>query len=220
MVVQIKHKKMAERKQGLWIAFEGNDGSGKSTQIVRVAEYLQGLGIEVVTTREPGGNPYSEKLRGMIFDPEIAEDPITQLYLFAGARRRNILVTVKPALEAGKVVLSDRSEGSTYDYQHYQFGLPFGKVKEINDYATGGIQPNYTFVLDVDPEIGLQRMQVAKGVEANHFDLASQNDRIKRREGYLMLAKKLPHWIVIDANQGKDKVFQDIVGAIERNNIL
>lgn len=211
---------MAEKKQGLWIAFEGNDGSGKSTQITKVAEYLQGLGVEVVATREPGGNAYSEKLRGLIFDQEIAHDPVTQLYLFAAARRRNILVTVKPSIKAGKIVLSDRSEGSTYDYQHYQFGLSFGDVQQINDYATEGIKPNFTFVLDVDPEIGWQRMQAAKGVEANHFDMASQKDRIKRRKGYLELAKKFPHWILIDANQGKEKVFQDIVGAIQKNKIL
>lgn len=211
---------MTERKKGLWIAFEGNDGSGKSTQIFRVADYLRILGIDAVTTREPGGNPYSEKLRGMIFDPEIAQDPITQLYLFAGARRRNILKTVLPAVNEGKIVLSDRSQGSTFAYQHFQFGLPWEMVSYINSFATQGVRPDYTFLLDVDEEIGRERTRQAKGSEMNHFDQADLARLIRRRNGYLQLARKLDNWIIIDANQNEDKVFADIIRWSKQYKIL
>ena len=211
---------MPERKQGLWIAFEGNDGSGKSTQLKQYADYLtREGGLDVVVTREPGGNPYSEKLRSLIFDGEVSEDGETQLLLFTAARRRNIRQTVLPALNEGKIVLSDRSQGSTFAYQHFQFGIPWEMVATINTFATEGVQPDYTFLLDVDIPVGLARMQQAKGIEANHFDNAAMEDLFKRREGYLKLAEILPNWIVINANNDQDTVMRDIVEAT-RSKIL
>ena len=113
------------KEKGLWIAFEGNDGSGKTIMADAIGDYLEDQGLEIVRTREPGGNPYSEELRKLIFNNEVADDGETQLLLFTAARRRNILKTVLPALIQGKVVLSDRSQGSTFAYQHFQFGIPW-----------------------------------------------------------------------------------------------
>lgn len=208
------------KEKGIWIAFEGNDGSGKTLQIQKVAEYLRNQGLDVVETREPGGNPYSEKLRSLIFDSEVAQDGETQILLFTAARRRNILKTVLPAVNEGKIVLSDRSQGSTFAYQHFQFGLPWEMVSYINSFATQGVQPDYTFLLDVDEEIGRERMRQAKGSEANHFDQADLVNLIRRRNGYLQLARRFDNWIIIDANQNENKVLTDIIRWSKQYKIL
>lgn len=205
-----------KRKKGIWIAFEGNDGSGKSTQLELVADYLQDKGFEVIKTREPGGNDFSEDLRKLIFNKEVAEDPITQLYLFVSARRRNILDVVLPALNSGKIVLSDRSEGSTYAYQHFQFGLPKKIVSQVNDLATEGVKPNITFLLDVDIKVGANRVKKAKKDQTNHFDEANTQNWMKRKNGFLKIAKQSKGWFVVDGNQSKDDVFKNIVSIVNK----
>lgn len=202
------------KKQGIWIAFEGNDGSGKTTQLKKVAEYLKKSGHKVVETREPGGNPFSEKIRELLFQNEIADDPKTQLLLFTATRRRNILSVVLPALKSGAIVLSDRCELSTFAYQHFQFGLPLDKILEINNFATDGVHPDLTILLDVDVETARDRSENTKGKKANHFDKASKENWIKRRKGYLSLAKKFKNVVIIDANLAEKKVFENIMGKL------
>lgn len=207
--------KMAEK--GIWIAFEGNDGSGKTTQIRDVAKYFRSHGKEVIETREPGGNNYSEQVRKLIFDHEVANDPQSQLLLFAVSRRRNIIDVVLPARKEGKIIISDRSEGSTYAYQHYQFGLSLREVQEINDFATDGIKPDLTVLLDVDIETAYARMLKAKGIEANHFDIFDRDAWLKRSYGYRQLARQnSKSWITVDANKEKEVVFQQLIDRLEQ----
>ena len=214
--------KMTEKKppSGIWIAFEGGDGCGKSTIMKDYAEHLRQEGFDVVETREPGGTQFSEQLRGMIFNPEIKDDPRTQLLLFTAARRRNILKTVLPAGENGQIVLSDRSEGSSYIYQHYQFGLSLDEVRRVNEFSTEGIRPTTTVLLDVDVGVGKKRAAAAKGVELNHFDKADLLALMKRRNGYLDWARQQTNWLVIDANQLKDKVLADVISDINRLGVF
>lgn len=220
MVLEVQIGEKMVKEKGLWIAFEGNDGSGKTMMAEAVGDYLEDLGLEVVRTREPGGNEYSEKLRKLIFDNEVAEDGETQLLLFTAARRRNIFKTVLPAALAGKIILSDRSQGSTFAYQHFQFGIPWEMVSRINTFATQGVQPNYTVLLDVSENVGNERMRKAKGYEANHFDKADFVNLTKRRMGYLYLAKELDNWTVINADNDQETVFKDIIKAFRDHKIL
>lgn len=207
-------------KRGIWIAFEGNEGAGKSTQIKALIEYLTEKGLDFITTREPGGCDYSERVRTLLFDPEIKDDPRTQLLLFVVSRRRNIISTVLPALEKGQLVISDRSEKSSFAYQHYQYGIPFNKLFEVNEFGTEGIRPDITILLRVDPETGFKRMQMAKGKSANYLDNASQEDWLKRNAGYDELTKKFNNWIVIDANKDKETVFKEIIRKLEKKGVL
>lgn len=213
------------KNRNIWIAFEGIDGCGKTTQIKKCVEALKAQGLKVVETREPGGNEYSEVVRKLIFNPEVAEDPISQLYLFDVARRRNIFKIVLPAWKENQIIISDRSEGSTFAYQHFQFGLPWNKVKEINDYATEGVKPTLTILLDVDVEIGLKRTMQTRGEILNHFDQANIGNITKRRKGYLKLVKnykkyKLNSWIKVDANKSQEEVYQEILKVLKHQGII
>lgn len=207
-------------KKGLWIAFEGNDGSGKTTQLKKVAEYLKSLGHVVIETREPGGNPYSEEIRSLLFRDEIYNDPKTQLLLFTAARRRNILNVVLPAIDSGKIVISDRCELSTYAYQHFQYGLPLKHVKEINDLSTDNIKPDLFILLDVDIKTAKQRMDKAKGEKANHFDKASEESWLKRKKGYLTMAKTNKNMVLIDANINTEEVFNQIIKELTKSKLI
>lgn len=217
---------MTEQKRGVWIAFEGNDYAGKSEQSKRFAEYLThdlGLG-PVIETREPGGYWLAEKIRELILDPEIAQDPETQLLLFTAARRRNIIRTVWPAVGAGAIVLSDRSEGSTFAYQHFQSGLSFKTVDFINDFATDGRKPDLSVLLDITEQEAFFRRDKRSGAKST-FDTSNYADFKARRMGYLKLAKNpekygLNPWVVIDANKDKDGVFDDIVQAIKKTKLI
>lgn len=205
---------MVDRKKGIWIAFEGNDGSGKTTQLKKVAEYLKKSGYKVVETREPGGNPYSEKLRELLFNNEVSNDPKTQLLLFTAARRRNILSVILPALKSGAIVLSDRCELSTFAYQHSQFGLPLDNILEINTFATDGTRPDVIILLDVNVETARDRLKKTKGRKANHFDRASIDGWVKRREGYLKLSQKFKNVVIINAGFSEEKVFENIISSL------
>lgn len=208
------------KKQGLWIAVEGNDGTGKTTQLKNLADYLKKQNYQVVETREPGGNPYSEEIRKLLFQNEIADDPKTQLLLFTASRRRNILKVILPALKSGAFVLSDRSELSTFAYQHSQFGLPLKEILKINNFATDLVKPDLTILLDVDVETAKKRMEKNLGDRANYFDKANLEKWEKRRRGYLMLAKKFKNILVINAKLLAKIVFQDILATLKNKNIF
>lgn len=221
---------MTEKQTGVWIAFEGIDGSGKSNQLERFEEYLtleRGIG-PVNTSAEPGGEGSSlhrTTLRRLAFDKNIENDPITQLFEFLANRRRHILENIEPDLANGVIHLSDRSEGSTVAYQVFQYGLDRKTVMDMNDYATGGLRPHLTMLLDVDEKIGYQRKHGSKEGASNYFDCATLKDLEKRRKGYLWQAENfdelnLNPWVIIDANKSKDEVFQDIVEAVKKSGLI
>ena len=208
-------------KKGYWIALEGGDGSGKTTVQERLAVKLAFEGYDVITTREPGGNEYSEAMRQLIFSPTIKEDPKSQLLGFILARRRNIIETIIPALEQGKIIISDRSENSSFAYQAFEYGLDFDLVQQINNFGTDGIKPDLTLLLDVEISTGIARVQQAKSIDANYFDHSRIEGLEKRQNGYLEMAKnyqkyQINPWIIIDANQDLETVCEQSTEAVTK----
>ncbi len=187
--------------KGLFIAFEGADGCGKSTQIRFLAEHLESAGLSVLCTREPGGSPVAEKIRTVLLDQENAGmGAMTEALLYAAARAEHVRQVVKPALEAGKVVLCDRFVDSSIAYQGYGRALGAKTVWNINEAAVDGILPDVTVFMNVPPEQAFARMN-----ENKQYDrLENESMQFHRRvyEGYMELSKK-PGVIVIDAQGTK-----------------
>lgn len=213
------------KSTGLWIAFEGTDGGGKSTQLERFADYLLSMDYHILRTSEPGGplpryepqnENYRRAIRSLIFNDFNKDYPKIQLLLFVADRKRHIHKTVLPALTRGEIVLSDRSEGSTFAYQHYEYGVPWETVIGINDFGTEGLKPHLTILFDVDPAVGTRRTNTAQKSDTNFFDSADVEALKRRRAGYLDMAERyqelgLNRWVIIDANQDEQNVFQQLV---------
>jgi dTMP kinase len=142
---------------GRLIAFEGVEGSGKSTQLELLRQALVGRGREVVVTREPGGTPAGERMRAVLLDPGVELHPRAEALLFAAARAELVAAVIRPALERGAVVLCDRYLDSSLAYQGDARGLGRGPVEEVNRFATGGLLPDLVVLLDLDPASGLRR---------------------------------------------------------------
>lgn len=184
-------------REGYFISFEGGDGSGKSTQIQILRDFLEERGYDVILTREPGGTPISEKIRSIILDNENSEmDDMTEALLYAAARAQLVSQVIRPALEAGKVVICDRFVDSSMAYQAYARGLG-DSVKTINGFAVGDCMPDLTILLKVNPQVGSSRIGDR---ERDRIELASREFHKKVYEGYLQLEKLYPDRIVgIDA---------------------
>jgi dTMP kinase len=142
---------------GRLIAFEGVEGSGKSTQLELLRRVLEGRGLDVVVTREPGGTPAGERVRALLLDPAVELHPRAEALLFAAARAELVAAVIGPALERGAVVLCDRYLDSSLAYQGGARGLGRGPVAEVNQFATGGLLPDLVVLLDLDPAAGLAR---------------------------------------------------------------
>lgn len=194
--------------KGLFITVEGTDGSGKTTQLSLLKEYLIKAGHDVLFTREPGGTPISEKIRAIILDKKNAEmAPMTEAFLYAASRAQHIVQIIKPALEHGKIVVCDRFVDSSIAYQGY--GRQLGEcVSVINGYAIDSWVPDITFYLHVDPERGKQR------INAHSLDRLEGEDEAfyaRVHDGYLALEKEFPKRIIrIDASRTVEEVWKDI----------
>ncbi len=191
---------MAQR--GIFITFEGVEGSGKTTQVQRLAT---ALGPNVVLTREPGGTPIAERIRD-IFLTSDGITPMTELLLIAASRAQHVDELIRPALAANQIVICDRFIDASVAYQGYRGGIDLEFIHQLNRTATGGLMPDLTFVLDLSPEIGLQRQQQG-GTHRDRLDRESLESHRKVREGYLFAAKTDPDRVkVIDAAQSPDAV--------------
>ncbi len=192
-------------KNGFFITFEGPDGAGKSTIIRMVANELK----DALLTREPGGIDIAEQIRKVILDKEnIAMDARTEALLYAAARRQHLVEKVRPALEEGKVVLCDRFVDSSLAYQGFARGLGIDEVLSINQFAIENMMPDLTIYFDIEPELGLQRINKNKGREVNRLDLEHLEFHNRVREGYQLVLKKFPERIVkIDASREVEDVF-------------
>lgn len=188
----------------LFIAIEGVEGSGKSTQVRLLAGALRELGVEAVVTREPGGTAAGEAIRAVALDKELHLDAVAELMLMLAARSVFVSEVVKPALAAGRVVLTDRFELSTFAYQGGGRGLPLDRIKEINDMATDGIRPDLCLVLDVEVEDGQ-----ARGRSAAWDRIESEDVEFHRRvaEAYRRLAVSEPNVALVDGRGEIEKVF-------------
>jgi len=200
-------------KKGLFITFEGIEGSGKSTQIIMLAEYLKAEGREVTVTREPGGTEIGRAIRQVLLNPDFTGmDYHTEVLLYAADRAQHVAEIIKPALAEGKVVLSDRYIDSSIAYQHYGRGLPLDLIMSVNEQAVQGLKPDLTFLLALPLEIGLKRATQETSDRIEQESIAFHG---RVEAGFRELAAKEPErWRVIDATGTIDEVHQSIVEAI------
>lgn len=203
-----------------FITFEGIEGSGKSTQLLRLLDYLQSLGYQVATTREPGGCPISDVIRTLLLDPE--NDKMasrTELLLYGAARAQHVVEFIRPALTAGKVVLCDRFSDATIVYQGAGRGLDMAQLKAIDRFATDGLVPDLTLLLDYPAEAGLQRARERNhinGLESEgRFELENLAFHQRIRRGYLDLAAHEDRFRIIDALGDEETVARNISSAVD-----
>jgi dTMP kinase len=194
-----------------FITFEGPDGSGKSTQIHLLAEFLRGQGCNVLTTREPGGTPIGEQIRDVLHSlHNKAMSPRAEILLYCASRAQLVEQLIRPHLAAGGVVLCDRYADSTLAYQGYGHGLHLLTLRMILGFATGGLRPDLTIYLDVESEEGLRRRK-AGGDEWNRMDEQSLDFHRRVRLGYLALAHDQPQrWRVLDGTRPVDLIAEEI----------
>ena len=199
--------------KGYFITFEGGDGSGKSTQIELLKDYLTDKGYNVILTREPGGTPISEKIRNIILDNENAEMcDMTETMLYAAARAQLVDQVIKPAVDRGDIVICDRFVDSSIAYQAYGRGLG-DVVWDINKNAVSSYMPDLTVLLKLDPEKGMNRI---KGREQDRIESSSDDFHRRVYEGYLKLEEEFPDRIKgIDASRGIDEIAGYIRGVVE-----
>jgi len=205
--------------KGVFITFEGGEGSGKTTQINKLAEKLTSLKKKVITTREPGGTPEGEKIRNLLVQRDGGNwTPTAECLLLYAARAMHVESVVKPALEKGKIVISDRFHDSTFAYQGYGRGLELEKIQALNDLTIGSFKPDLTFILDITPDKGLARSTRRLAAESLHikqtedrFESLDLSFHEKLRKGFLDIAKKDPKRChVIDASQDVDAIAAQI----------
>ena len=201
----------------MFVTIEGPEGSGKSSVTKEVVKLLEQDGEHVVLTREPGGTPISEQIRGVILDKEnTAMDPVTEALLYAAARRQHLVEKVWPLSKEGKVIISDRFIDSSLAYQGGARGLGIDYILEMNQFATEGYQPDLTLLFDIDPRIGLARIAANKGREVNRLDLEKIDFHDSVRQTFLSLAKRFPQrFVILDASKPFEEVVQDAYHAIK-----
>lgn len=206
------------KTKGLFITFEGGEGAGKSAQISRFAAYLREQGQEVITTREPGGTEIGKEIRRLLVEGDKDKfDEITEILLFYADRRIDLTKVIRPAMEEGKIVLSDRFNDSTIAYQYYGSNKFADRKIMDNLYqiVAGDFKPDITFLLDIDVKVGLERSfkkaqtMINKELRFENVDIAFHE---RLRQGYLELAKQEPErFIVIDASGSIDEVTEKII---------
>ncbi|PKM53701.1 MAG: dTMP kinase [Firmicutes bacterium HGW-Firmicutes-5] len=201
--------------KGIFITIEGGDGSGKSTQIDLLMSYFDEHGFKVLLTREPGGTPISEKIRAVILDSNNMEmDNMTEVLLYAAARAQHVAEFIKPSIEQGKVVICDRFVDSSVVYQGYARGVGIDAVENINSYATLGLIPDLTILLDLPPDLGLFRKKNQQALD--RLELESDAFHLKVNEGYRLLAKRHQNRILtVDATKSIEDIHQIILEAIK-----
>ena len=201
--------------KGKFITFEGGEGCGKSTQVQRLKAALERKGISVLLTREPGGTLLAEQIRSLLKDE--TEDPPcdrAELLLFLAARAQLVKNMIRPALEAGTWVISDRFSDSTLAYQGYGRGLSLDVIRAANDFACEGLKPDRTILLDVDPVTSRARMrgrEASTNTKADRIERAGDDFHARLRKGFLELAAAEPSRIVtIDASGTEDDVWERV----------
>lgn len=209
---------------GTFITVEGPDGAGKTTQLQLLADYLKAKGYEIVMTREPGGTRIGNEIRSLILNPDFKEmDEMTEILLYAASRAQHVNELIRPALEAGKIVLCDRFIDASIAYQGYGLGYSIEQVQEINRQATNDLTPDRTYLFDLTVADSKRRM-----VERGALDRIEQRDddfRQRVYEGFLTLAEQEPERIqLVDANHSIDDLQQilrqDVLTYLEKRERL
>lgn len=207
--------------RGRFITFEGGEGCGKSTQVRRLKEALEKEGVEVVLTREPGGTWLSEKIRTLIKDQdEDAPCDRAELLLFLAARAQLVRNVIRPALERGAWVVSDRFSDSTLAYQGYGRGLSLEVINVANDFACEGLRPDLTVLLCADPAVAAARMrgrEAETSVPEDRIERAGREFHSRLRRGFAEIAKAEPWRVVtVDANGTPDEVWESVWTSLKR----
>jgi len=203
-------------KKGLFIVVDSGEGSGKTTQLNNARDFF---GDSLVLTREPGGSPYAEMIRKVILDPMAGQaDAKTLFGLFWAARADHLKNTIRPALEAGKIVISDRFDSSTFAYQLVAQGNRdleplFWQMREI---YLDDLKPDLYVYFDIDPVVGLARKNQQGGEELNHFEARKIDFHNAIRAGYKEFITLVPNAVIIDASQSKEKVWKDFKKVLDK----
>lgn len=203
--------------KGYFIVFEGGEGSGKSTILEMIYNWMIENNIDCIKTREPGGIKIAEQIRNVILDKDNTEmDGRCEALLYAAARRQHLVEKVIPALESGKVVLCDRFLDSSLAYQGHARGLGIEEIYNINKFAIGEYLPDLSLIFDLDPETGLERINKNKDREVNRLDLEKIDFHNKVREGYnILLGSGNNNRVKIDASQTINEVFESVKKVIK-----
>jgi len=207
----------------MFITFEGPEGSGKSTQLPQLAQFLEEKGLSVVRTREPGGTKIGDQIREVLVRMDNIElHPRTEILLFLAARAQLVEELIIPSLQQGKIILCDRYGDSTLAYQGYGHGLDLDTLRAMLHFATGGLKPDLTILLDVDVMTGLKRKKIKE--EWNRLDAYELSFHERVRTGYHILAGQEPErWKIVDATQDPEQVQTEIralvLNALEEKRI-
>lgn len=194
---------------GLLVTFEGIEGSGKSTQIGLTRAYLEEQGHPCLVTKEPGGSPLGEEIRSFLLDRgDLRIDPLSELFLIEADRAEHVAEVIRPALDQGRIILCDRYTDATLAYQGYARGLDIALITQLNQWATGGLTPHCTIVLDCPVEVGMAR---AKGED--RFEREGKRFHEQVRAGYLRIAQQEPQRVTVVSGEGEQAAIQ---GAIRR----
>jgi dTMP kinase len=197
--------------EGLFIVFEGGEGAGKSTQVRRLAAAVEALGHEVVVTFEPGATVTGKKLREVLLDRDTTLAPMAEAMLYAADRAQHVATVIRPALERGCVVISDRYVDSSIAYQAGGRGLPEVDVRRLSTIATGGLQPDLTVLLDIPPQIGLTRLTgPADRIETETIEF---HQRVRR--AFLALAsQRRDRYLILDASTSPDRIHEVLMARV------
>lgn len=197
--------------KGVFIAFEGIDGCGKSTQLRALSERLQAHGIEPIIVREPGGTPVGEQIRQILLERPLEMEPMTELLLYEASRSELTRTVLRPALEAGRVVLADRFAMASLAYQGYGRGLDLTLVHKFNTIATAGIEPSMTVILDVPVEVAFAR----KSRAFDRLERAGPQFHERVRQGYRELAQQTPGSLLLDGTRPASELAEQIWKAVQ-----
>lgn len=202
----------------MFITFEGPDGSGKTTQITLLAEHLAGQGYVLLATREPGGTSIGEQIRAVLHDRANQEmHPHTEFLLYSASRAQHVAQLIRPALASGQIVLCDRFYDSSLAYQGYGRGLDLDALRRITAFATGGLRPDLTVYVDIDPRTGLSRRQHDGSAEWNRLDAQALAFHERVREGYRQLISAEPErWVSVDGDRPVEVVQSEIRALVEQ----
>ena len=200
----------------LFITFEGGDGSGKSTQVNLLKDYLDNLSFETIKTREPGGTPSAEILRDLLTTGEVEKwTPMSEALLMWASRYEHLIQVIEPALNSGKNVICDRFYDSTYAYQGVAHNLGIDKMEKLKKIIIGDIEPDVTFILDIDPKVGLKR-SLDRSNQENRFESYNIDFHNNIRNAFLEIAKKnKDRCVVIDASLNEQEINNLIIAVID-----
>lgn len=204
----------------MFITFEGPEGSGKTTQVQRIAARLREGGIDCVTTKEPGGTPLADQIRAILLHSENTMDRLTELLLYAASRRQHVVEVIRPALERGAVVLCDRFTDATLAYQGFGRLLDLDRLRGLNDWVTDSLVPHLTLLFDIEEEAGLRRARSRNATatkDEGRFEAEDVRFHRRVREGYLALALAEPErFATIDGAGTIDEVFERTLAVLKQ----